>query len=46
MSEATAIRIANVKYAGTGLQLLVRWTNNQEMTVNLGTQQRPVSLSA
>ena len=35
MSEATAIRIANVKYAGTGLQLIVRWTNNQEMTVNL-----------
>jgi hypothetical protein len=35
MSEATAIRIANVKYAGTGLRLIVRWTNNQEMTVNL-----------
>ena len=35
MSEANAIRIANVKYAGTGLQLIVRWTNNQEMTVNL-----------
>ena len=24
-----------MKYAGTGLQLIVRWTNNQEMTVNL-----------
>ena len=35
MSEATAIRIANVKYAGTGLRLIVRWTNNKEMTVNL-----------
>jgi hypothetical protein len=35
MSEATAIRIAKVKYAGTGLRLIVRWTNNQEMTVNL-----------
>jgi Protein of unknown function (DUF2442)/Helix-turn-helix len=40
MSEATAIRIANVKYAGTGLRLIVRWTNNQEMTVNL---EEPVS---
>ena len=35
MSEANAIRIANVKYVGTGLQLIVRWTNNQEMTVSL-----------
>jgi hypothetical protein len=35
MNEANAIRIANVKYAGTGLRLIVRWTNNQEMTVNL-----------
>jgi len=35
MSEANAIRIADVKYAGTGQQLIVRWTNNQEMTVSL-----------
>jgi Protein of unknown function (DUF2442) len=40
MSEANAIRIAHVKYAGTGLRLIVRWTNNQEMTVNL---EEPVS---